>query len=93
MRLALFSVINVAGALLFGVQAYWQGFGAGRIAVHVVIALVVVQLAYVLWLVVIASLRNRKEAPQSPSNAEPVAASRGRATMARAPNSTGNHAP
>lgn len=63
MRLVLFSLVNVSAALLFGLIAYFQGYGAGRIALHVIVVLVVLQLAYVVWLVVVSLL------PSNPADA------------------------
>ena len=67
MRLVLFSLVNVSAALLVGLIAFFQGYGPGRIALHVIVVLVVLQLAYVVWLVVVSLLSNK----QTDATAEP----------------------
>ncbi|MEO0703299.1 MAG: hypothetical protein AAFY80_14260 [Pseudomonadota bacterium] len=54
MRLAVFFLVSVAAAAVFGWLAYAQGHGAGAIALRVVVVLGVLQLAYAAWLVAVS---------------------------------------
>lgn len=54
MRLALFSLVNVFVILLIGLNAFVQGNSLGGFVLQSVIALVLMQFVYVLWLVIIA---------------------------------------
>ena len=69
MRLALFAFVNVVVAGFFGFQAYAQGKTFGQIAMSVVLVLVVLQLAYVVWLVALSVLK-RKDTPTEDQGAE-----------------------
>lgn len=74
MRLAVFSIVNLAVAAMFGLHAYASGFGAGRIALNVIIVMVVIQLAYVLWLVVVAGMQRSSDTRRiEPTKAAPGA--------------------
>lgn len=61
MRLALFALVNAILAGVFGYYAYAQGMTAGEIAFTVVLVLVVIQLAYVIWLVAISFLKREDD--------------------------------
>lgn len=72
MRLALFAILNVAIAGFFGIYAFAQGKSLGEIAFTVLLVLVVIQLAYVVWLVAVSLLKPEEEAPETGAAAEPL---------------------
>ena len=69
MRLALFALVNAVISGFFGTYAYLQGKPAGEIAFTIILVLVVVQLAYVVWLVTVSLLKRKEETP-GPESAE-----------------------
>jgi membrane protein DedA with SNARE-associated domain len=81
MRLAVFTVFNFLTALLFGTYAYSLGYSAGMIAVFVISVLVVLQFAYVTWLVVIAALTDRGASSSAANSEETVLPSGTRSTL------------
>ena len=61
MRLALFALVNAVVAGFFGFYFYVQGRTLGEAAVIVFLVLVVIQLAYVVWLVAISFLKREED--------------------------------
>jgi hypothetical protein len=90
MRLALFSLINFLVAGGFGLRAYLGGQGLSQIVLTVVIVLVVLQLAYALWLVAISYMKPTPEVKDETADADTVVRSGGR-RLSGAPGGPGNH--
>ena len=65
MRLALFSVVNLVTAVSLSGYAYLQGHGLSGALLTAVAVLIVLQLAYVLWLVVLSRIPD-----ESPADSE-----------------------
>ena len=91
MRLVLFSLVNVSAALLFGMIAYLQGYGLGKVVVQVIVVLVVLQLAYVVWLVVVSMLSSNQAGPITGPRKQDLAKKSGQDVGAGAADQTGGH--
>lgn len=61
MRLAVFALIVLVAVSALAVWGIVNGLGAGAIALRVLVALVVLQVAYFLWILVVSFLPRRRE--------------------------------